>query len=420
MTDDLFRRIGIPGASGRVTGIAIAPTRLTVALPGRGGVTTRTWALEPMPRGDDSWPALAAALAELRDLSSPPVRRLAVALLPPLAQMRRVELPALRSARLRLFLSRNAGRYFPMVSEPQLANGVALARSSPAPYLTASASARVIGAILRAAQESGLDVATIVPAHAAWVAAARRSWPRARETGGEVAVHVDRHVELLQVEQGRLIGTRRFSGRHAESAASVIDQPDAAAATYAGAARGPELLPESVYQTRAGVRRRWVIGGSGALAAGIVLAAAGALWQAHRTLDTVTRERATLRATVGDVTTAEQRLATVRAGLRAVQRIERDAPLWSDVIADVSDNLPQDAFLARLHVHGDSVAVDGSATHGAGVFERMSGAKLIDDVRAAGPIRHEAKRGAAAVDRFAFTARVPGAAPLYVQTRVTR
>jgi hypothetical protein len=397
-------------------GIAISGTRLYVALPSTDGtVRSREWPLSPLGRTDAEWPALADALTELQTVVPHTSRSLAVALLPPLVHLRRVDLPKLRARELRSLLSRSAARYLPGMREPQTANGVALAQSSPTPYIMAAAATRLIDAIIRAVQGSGWTLTTIVPAHAAWTIAAQHEWPALNSQSGDVVVSIADHVEVLHLQNGRLTEVRhlRREAYSTERTAYTLDQPADTAATYAPDTPGPELLPEHVYVQRALTQRRMGTRVAIALAAATLLAAAGVLAHARYVLHQIVLQRATLAGQAAQASTAQGNIMALTTPLSALERIETKTVLWSQVIADLSEVLPPDASLLSLHGHGDSLAVAGTATHGASVFERVDGAKLIDDVQASAPIRRESKQDSASVDHFEFVARIPKTVPVY-------
>jgi hypothetical protein len=370
---------------------------------------------------DADWPSLTAALVELRGVASVAHRPLAIALLPSLVQVRRLELPKLQGDKLRLFLGRNAARYFPMVRETHSANGVLLDNGSPAPYLAASVATRVIDAIVRAVYDASWTLATITPAEGAWTAAARRRWPALQRQAGDVAVPLDDYVEILRLERGRLVATRRFRTGDAPADALLytIDSPEETAAAYVHEAQTPEILPEAEYARRAhGRRSTWVRAAVAAVVA-ILCIAGGVLWNAHRELNDIKAQREALRVSVGEVVEGQGDIGALTTPLNALARIETTAPVWSEVFADVAGNLPTDAYLLSFHARDDSLSAEGLAARGATVFERMADAALIDSVRAAGPIRREAQRGAGPIDHFTLVARVMGAVPLYA-TKGTR
>src|SRR5215468_7522830 len=134
-----------PRRAQRVT-IAISATELTVAdarLRANGGAW-RT-ALEPLSE-TNGWSSLAAAFAELaRALGGAAGAgaengTLVVSLMPPLTEVRRLELPPLRADELQRTLTRDASRYFVQARGPQVV-GVSLparrARHAPVPVVAA-------------------------------------------------------------------------------------------------------------------------------------------------------------------------------------------------------------------------------------------------------------------------------------------
>ncbi|PYR87654.1 MAG: hypothetical protein DMF84_31100, partial [Acidobacteria bacterium] len=96
----------------------------------------------------------------------------------------------------------------------------------------------------------------------------------------------------------------------------------------------------------------------------------------------------------------------------ALERADRTAIRWSEVLADFSDYLPRDAYLVAFRGRADSVGVEGLAGHAAGVFAALQHAPRVAGVRADAPIRQEAPRpGRAPVERFAVAVRLAERAP---------
>jgi hypothetical protein len=391
-------------------------------ISGGGHPQVRHWSLTPMAQTDGEWPDLVTALNDLRMAVASRTNRLTIALLPSLVQLRRIELPSMRPLERRRVVSRQAARYLPGVREPQTANAEPLARTTPAPHLMAAAPTRLIEAVVRAAEQSGWQIATIVPAYAAWAVAAGKMRPHAREETGLVAVPVNGHVELLDLQDGQLTGVRRVfaaspDARYDRASAYEIDDPEMTAARYAPEATGPELLPERVYALRAADRRKSYTRGAIGIAALIVFAAVGVLAHARYTLGKIQQERASLGTNAQRAAAAEGKLASVSTPLTALSRLETRTVLWSQVLADLSDVLPASASITSLRGTGDSMIVSGTAARGAEVFERADGAKLIGNVQSSAPIRREVPQQGSPVDRFEFTARVPGAVPLYTTSK---
>jgi len=141
----------------------------------------------------------------------------------------------------------------------------------------------------------------------------------------------------------------------------------------------------------------------------LVVAASGLdWWGARRDLATVAARRASIR---GDVAVALARQDTVDALLArhaGLARADREAQRWSEVLADFSQYLPHDAYLAAFRGRGDSVGLEGVAQRAAAVFAALQRAPHVAGVRADAPIRQEAslRPGALPVERFAVTARL--------------
>jgi hypothetical protein len=427
---------------GRVAGLALSARELTVHLDGR----TRVVPLAPFEADTARWPALEEALAALAR-EEPGVRRVAIALLPPLAVVRPLELPALRPADLRRLLARNTARYFPQAATRQVVGIVGTTPRGPdrgRSVVAAAAPAGQLEAIRRAATSASLRVSTIAPAAAAWAAACRRACPGCRR--GRVTLVADHGegVEVLALVGGAVTGVRRFrAGRRdaalvlgvvSEAAAaggeparamlltdeaergwwegSVIGaggsllMPDGGALSAAAmAARGaalapPTLLPDDL---RAELERRSRSRAvTGLAAAAVLLLAAGAIewWGTSRALMLVREQRAAIQP-------ALRRVDEVRGGVQAVQEQllalvpQSGARPWVPVLAEVAVRLPRDARLQSLILAGDTLRLEGLATRAAGVFEALRDVALLDAVEPAAPIR----RVGAAGESFALTAR---------------
>ena len=102
----------IPGRTTHV-GIALSADRLIAVLPGDSPATPWTRPLTPTGDPAVTWPDLAEALGALHEAvdGTKSGRALHVALLPPLGELRRVELPGLSLAEARQVLRREPSRY---------------------------------------------------------------------------------------------------------------------------------------------------------------------------------------------------------------------------------------------------------------------------------------------------------------------
>jgi hypothetical protein len=441
------------GAKTRVrTGVAISPTSL-VAADLRLRTADGAWrtALEPWAADATSWPSLARALAELAAALRVSDGMLAVSLLSPLIEVRRLDLPPLRPGELQQLLARNAGRYFVNARGPQAVGAaptVRRGRGAPVPVVAAAASARLVAAIHAAASESGWTIESITPAEGAWAGAALETWPMlARQSAYAVIASADR-TDVLQLENGRLVAVRRFragaadgemiadtmgstarvgiageTGPRKELAAALSlrgvsvmtpaggsgnegEGPESLAARYAGAEIGPVLRSDDRVagdRMRARSAAWWMIAASA-----VLLAAAGGVqyWGVRRQLRMVLAERARLRPELNTTLLGRTTVDAAYAQLAALDTIDRTAPRWSATIATLSQTIPDEAHLAAIRTRGDSLIIDGLADHAARVFDALSKTRGLADVKSAASVRRAAEEGGGAKEHFTIAARV--------------
>ena len=449
------------GAKTRVrTGVAISPVSLVAADVRLRGTADGAWraALEPPSPDTASWPSLARALGELGASLGVSDGTLAVSLLSPLIEVRRLDLPPLKADELQQLLSRNAARYFVNARGPQVVGAaptVRRGRGAPVPVVAAATSARLVAAIHAAASESGWTIESIAPAEGAWAGAALETWPvLARQSAYALIASADR-TDVLQLENGRLVAVRRFRAGAADGAMiadtigstarvgiagdaeprkelaaalslhgiSVLpsgggaargmggDGPDLLAAQFAGAEIGPVMRSEARVageRTRARSAAWWMIAASAALLA----AAAGVqYWGVRRQLRMVRAERARLRPELNTTLLGRTTVDAAYAQLAALDTLDRTAPQWSATIATLSQTIPDEAHLAAIRTRGDSLIVDGLADHAARVFDALSKTRGLTDVKSAASVRRAAEDGGGAKEHFTIAARVEQPAP---------
>ncbi|MEA3244987.1 MAG: hypothetical protein U9Q74_02395, partial [Gemmatimonadota bacterium] len=208
-------------ATDEVLGVALTPGMMVAAAESVPTVWERGFELNGGANGARD--ALGAALGDAAKASGLTAPVLAVALLPPLAETRTIALPPLREADRNLFLQRNAPRYFVGARGPQVigtAPAGAAARGAPTTNVVATSAPRqLVEAVHGASALAGCHVRAIVPAEAAWAAAAVTIWPAfARGPASLVIAHDDR-ADVLTLQDGVLSGVRRF--RAAGDAAAI-------------------------------------------------------------------------------------------------------------------------------------------------------------------------------------------------------
>jgi len=441
--------------------IAISTNELTVVDSKlRSGDGAWRVQLEP-PSETNGWSSLAVALAELaRALGGAGAvgaqnGTLVVSLMPPLTEVRRLELPPLRANELQRTLTRDASRYFVQARGPQVV-GVSLPtrrpRRAPVPVVAAAAPARLIAAIRGAAQQAGWAVDAIVPAETAWTAAAFALWPVLAKQGGHALVAQEDRTDLLQFDGGRLSGVRRFragasdaamivdtiggpsarigvlgaSGPARDLAASLAslglsavragdtggaDRPDILAARFAGSDSGPKLRGEdSVALERAGAQKAaWIVATAAIV---LFIAAAGIeLWGVRHQLAEVRAEREALRPQLAATMVGRTTVDATYKHLVTLNQIESASPRWSSVIATLSQSVPEEAHLTAIRARQDSLIVDVLAGHAARVFDALERTRGFVYVKSAAPVRRELQVDGPALEHFTIAARVEPVRP---------
>jgi hypothetical protein len=436
-----------------VTGVAISLGELcAIDIRLRNGAD-REWrtSLEAMPPDGSSWPSLAAALAELKRATGGTAGTLAVALMPPLAEVRRLDLPPVKDEELQRLLARNASRYFVNARGPQMFGASAAGRrvrGAPNAVVAAAAPMRLMAAVRAAAEQAGWNVSSIAPAESAWAGGAVAIWPElARAKRWALVGHEDR-TDLLELERGRLIGVRRFragtadvdiiaetvgraaklggmgnaTGSNAIAAAlrdrgvvllspshewaSSIAAGDLAAAHFAGQEAGPLLRSVDAVATERDQTRRSVVRLAAVAASLMMLAAGTELWGVHRQLGLVRAERERIRPQIAATLLGRTTVDATSRQLTALSSVERAAPQWTAIITALSQAITDDAYLTAIRARGDSLIVDGLAEHASRVFDALQQTKLLVDIKSAAPVRRERQEDGTALDHFTISARV--------------
>jgi hypothetical protein len=447
-------------ARGPRIGVALSASTLCAAIVRDGDTRPRAWRASIAPLNGESggWVALVDALRALAvESGAPQGGRLCIALMPPLAEARGIELPPVGEHEAQQLLARSAGRYFAAARGPQVIGAVRVPLKSGSPtqgVVAAAASTRLLQAIHEAARNAGWTIDTVVPAEAAW-AAAGAAWSR-RKSGASLLLvaHGDR-TDLVRVEGEAFAGLRRFRAGGADAALiaeaatdaaarvsvvgdpdarrdlsqalanrgvsidtpatavpEVTEEPDFLAAVFATGNSAPRLVTDVERAERAISIRQFTT--RLAVAAAVLLVIAGAIefWGVNRELQLVQAQREALRPQLATTLVGRTTVETAYQQLAVLADAERTAPEWSSVLSGITAQLPLEAYLTGFRGHGDSVAVDGLAARAARVFDALDRVRALSNVRATAPVRLETPIDGPPLERFTISALVgPPAAP---------
>ena len=408
----------------REVGIALSSNRLVAFLSSRrsgarGKGTPRCWVQPLAPSPDaNGWGNLAEVLGALRAAIGGTT--LHVALMPPLAHFRRLDLAGLNENEAVRIVSRDPSRFVALQGRPELAiavEGSGWRRVSP--FAVSAVPSSVLEELGAAARASGWSLGSVRPAPLAWAAAAAR-----RRTHDCVACLAS-HVEVVSGVKGTPVSFRRLpvpAGEHTEEALRALlvargidiapnatvmlseDEAMAVAAEYVSCATGPRALPDREQGDARRRQRRGTIGRFVAAAVLLALTAALELWDVQRERTNVAAARARIQRSLTDALAVRESLSVARERLATIRSLDSSAPRWSTWVAQLAERLPTDAFLVSLSASADSLRLEGAATRAAPVFDALSGVPGVRTVRPDGPIRQEVRGGDAASEHFQISA----------------
>ncbi|WP_461412805.1 PilN domain-containing protein [Gemmatimonas sp.] len=342
---------------------------------------------------------------------------LRIALLAPLVDVRMVALPPVSDDDARRLLVQSAPRYFLGVAAPLIVGvGPADTPFEPGAMPTRVASAvaaEVIEALQSAARDASCHLELVVPALAAWC--------RSVTSDGVLIVNHPDSREVVEVAMGAPRTVRRFSAQEETTASAEaqmcaaqregaglrrIDDPLAAAAKALVAndgsafamqfAIGPVLGSRRTRRGAANVGRQRVLIGLGIMA--LAAAPLAFEWSAKRQLAAVQAERAAL----GPALAKSAPLRLMQEQLQTMSASDSTAQPVSQTLAALSDALPDDAWVARLRLRGDSIVVDARAQSAVRALEAIAGTPMLGASTMSTSVRRDTSRDGEPFDRFEF------------------
>lgn len=430
--------------SRRDVGIAIAQDGLTAIVQEGGVLRTVRVAAALEPAAADFEAVLSVALRDLRarvdgaDASSPS-RPARIALLPPLAETRLLHLPPVRAAEAAAVVRRDAARYFLGVAAPAVTAVAGRPQAPGSPVLAAAAPARTLDAVAAAAAAAGWRAAGVVPAQAAWFAAAAAG-PGIRA----VVALQDGTVHVLVLADGAPVALRRLpaddaagiiAAAGAEAGAVTVCAPadrradlarrfaaagwaveavtrDAGETAAAHAAAAPARLVTATEQHRRSALERRRAGWLAAAAVLLLIASAGVeIWGAQRQLDAARDRRAAIRAQVGPLLGVRDSLDRLNEHSRSIERVADTAPRWTAALFELTMLLPPETHLTRVHTTGDTLVMEAEGSRAGAILQAIRSAGTLRDARMLGAVERQLEDGATTVERFRLGARLAAEPP---------
>ena len=436
--------------SGSWLGVAVSRTEIVAYDSRLQSVGGAVWRLPlDAPMADQvSWSSFATALRTLKQLSGENNGHLAVALMPSLAEVRRVDVPPLSDDEVEAVLSRNASKYFVGAQGAQLV-GVETNRPSKADgAIAAAAPAWIVRQISLAAREAGWKLEHVAPAEAAWAMAAAKAFPADATRDAFLLVHQSDHTHVLTVAPGKLIMIRRFRsatvdvpvfleshvagtrvlafgepgvrkqwlsalGERAISVTLPVGMPaDVAGDAALVAAAFVVDVHSLVFRTEDmriadQKRRNTVMYTLCAAAAALLMASAGfKWWDVSRELAAVKAERAEIKPQLTTTLLGRSSVEMVSNQLQILARNERESTHWSTIIADLTRHLPDEAHLTGFRGWSDSVRFDGLAERAASVFAPLAKAESFSGIKAAAAVRLEPQVDGSLMEKFTLVGKV--------------
>jgi hypothetical protein len=405
-----------------------------------------------VPPTDDPVVAIRAVLAQAEqamttagiDATDPSTRiKLEVALLPPLCDVRLVELPPMRPEEIDAVLRREAPHHFLGGNRPMVVGGERLGgKDGGGSVLAAAAPRTLMDALQRAVEARGWDLERVVPAHASWLVALDDVVP-ASGHGVRAVVAVDggtAHVvrlvgeapqSLRRVPAADVTGVLEAAGEDdpgrvlvlaeagaasaltsgfqaagwgiAPSPSGKSTSPAAAAARHAAVAL-PELVPAPLAFARREKSRRLTVQ---MLAASVVMLAAAAvvhLWGTARQVRAVRQERAEISAAVAPALDARDSLDMLQGRIESLRSLGGEASQWTFSLVELAMLLPPETHLVSLMAKGDTAVVEAAGGRAGDALTALRNAPTLKDVRLEGAIERDIQNGETTGERFTLSA----------------
>jgi hypothetical protein len=425
-----------PAAGGAPIGLALGTDRIVAVVRttgGSGGLREVRIPLDPpLSDASDPAPALHQGLARLEaELGLDPEGargglRIALALLPPLAETRRLSLPPLRKDEAERVVRRDVARHF-------VGRGRGTLVAVHPPGLAAATSEGWLEGVIGVFRARGWAVDRVVPAHTGWIAAGVEAEVRLVLATDGAAVH------LIHLRDGEVLGLRRlpladpegiieaalpepgkaliladaenrgFLSRRLSSAGWRLLDGVQGAPTPGGvaAARTDGLLvfdPPSMQAARTARRARQALRMGVAAAVLLLFSGVVHVWGLTRDVQRLQADRASIRTSVAPALVLRDSIDRMEARLASLQLLDAASSRWTFSLVEIAAILPPEIHLTGFRAAGDTVVLEGTGPRAGDALLALRSASTLTDVRLEGAIRRELEAGNLAEERFTLSA----------------
>lgn len=399
----------------------------------------------PWP-AEDAPESVEQIIQEVRACLDDPGRaRVSVLLLPPFVDVRRVTLPPLRPREITAVLENHGSRYFPRPMAEAATGWMPLeSAGDDTAVLAAAAEQAPLAFLLEALSRLGHPVVNPVPAHAAWLLAAKRKTPFRADAESSVCIDIGQGALILGVRHGRLVSTTTFAreglpglidrlrtglrnggavvilgdGALADDVADdlrvgtpsepvrIDEDPVRTAASFAEVCDGPVVLPREVRERHARRWRRAEV--ARFVTAGLLLLVAAGLdsWRLSRELRHLRGLRTDHAAEVEAALGMRERIGAVDDWLTDTREHVQADVRWGEWLARIVEALPASAEIDQVAGRAGELEISGSASSSAdvlGAIQAVPGVIAVDLVR---PVRRVQGATGLAEDQFSLVVRL--------------
>jgi Tfp pilus assembly protein PilN len=316
-----------------------------------------------------------------------------VAVMPDACQCRFVQLPALSQSDLRSIITGTPDRFF-LLDGRDVSIGAIQSRQETQ-TLIAAASNDVLDP-LREACDSNWRIRSIVPAEASWVAASNAAKPNVSHA---VAIRTGSTCTVLRIENRALTAVRRIPANAdaptiasavgaAEESVSLLDGvAEEIAARHAGSTSGP-FIRNNAEERRArsdAFRSAALL----SLTAVILCLAAATLETRNQRLDAAALADHR-NAIAANVDAARKQIAgfrKVQDRIESIDRVSQQSVHPADLLAQLGDFLPDNAYVTQLAVTADSANVEIAAPDAAAALGSLRRSRAFAAAQVNGSIR---------------------------------